>query len=677
LKWNDVTAVWGCEADNSGGAPTWDTIAVPGAAQTLAMDADTTTFNWSQSTDSALDAWTMSYDHTNAASTTNQTLMTLKRIDSGGAHADIDALLHVENEDTNDAVTTGILIDAAAGLITTGIDVSDAQVTTAIDVGGGFIAGTTTLNFDPDGDGVAECSMDTNGAIDCSAHPTSGGALTLKEDAAEAGSNTFQLKVPDSGLTGNKVCTLQADGDIKADCIAQDEAYSFTGLITTDDLVVDGVLDLGTVETFTDSDATPDVSTGSWWNTNTTGVTITDFDGAGILAGQVITVTSKGAIVYDCTANAELCCGIADITTASGDVTTWQYDGTCWQLLSIKDESSNMGAPPGAETNDLETIATNAATNEVFVGSGPNAGTYITMPVCDLSEKIQYTDAAPNTFTCVADNTDPLAGEIDAGDFGAAVIDGDDINSNLAGDGLILTADAPDTLDIDLNATKDGDGLGLSLSGMEFTATNELALLQGCLDEEILKWVDSNGTWDCAPDGGELTNVIYVTIADDINAAIASASAGDTLILDAGTYDIGATTLTVDKQLNIIGQGNAGLYSVTATDVHGTRIFCDDNNVSLFTITSSNVRIAHMSLITQGGGTSAKGIETSNNLDGLVFTNIDVVMESGAGVKTAFDILGSNAILRDVTFNVISTNNTAYGVYAHNDSSTTQNVRSR
>ena len=67
--------------------------------------------------------------------------------------------------------------------------------------------------------------------------------------------------------------------------------FAWTATHTFDDVVVDGVLDTGTLETFGVSDATPDVGTGSFFITNATqGVPITDFDGAGILAGQIITV---------------------------------------------------------------------------------------------------------------------------------------------------------------------------------------------------------------------------------------------------------------------------------------------------------------------------------------------------------------------------------------------------
>ena len=86
---------------------------------------------------------------------------------------------------------------------------------------------------------------------------------------------------------------------------------------------------------------------------------------------------------------------------------------------------------------------------------------------------------------------------IEAGAYDAASIDGDDINANLGGDGIVLnTATSPDSLDIDLNATLDGVGLSTSLSGMEFTATNELALLQDCANNDVLKWVDAGATWE-------------------------------------------------------------------------------------------------------------------------------------------------------------------------------------
>lgn len=121
------------------------------------------------------------------------------------------------------------------------------------------------------------------------------------------------------------------------DCV---DGCTFTGTTTTEDLVVDGILDLGTVETFGISDQTPDVSSGSYWETSQTSVTINDFDGAGILDGQLLSVLSRSGegTTYDCTSSG-LLCGATDIVTRIGDMTFWQYDGTNWRLISWTDRT--------------------------------------------------------------------------------------------------------------------------------------------------------------------------------------------------------------------------------------------------------------------------------------------------------------------------------------------------
>jgi len=114
-----------------------------------------------------------------------------------------------------------------------------------------------------------------------------------------------------------------------------------TDITTSGNLIVEGALDIGTVETFTDSDATPDVSDGSYFITNTTTYTLTDFDGTGIVDGQVIYVESAGAITYDVTSTG-LIGGSTDIVTADGDLTSWLYNGTDWLLISFMDLSDDL-----------------------------------------------------------------------------------------------------------------------------------------------------------------------------------------------------------------------------------------------------------------------------------------------------------------------------------------------
>ena len=78
-----------------------------------------------------------------------------------------------------------------------------------------------------------------------------------------------------------------------------------------------------------------------------------------------------------------------------------------------------------------------------------------------------------------------------------------ELASAVAGDGITLnTGTTPDSFDIDLNGTVDGVGSTGNLSGLEVTATSELALIQGCSDTQILKWVEGTSQWDCAADDG-------------------------------------------------------------------------------------------------------------------------------------------------------------------------------
>lgn len=101
------------------------------------------------------------------------------------------------------------------------------------------------------------------------------------------------------------------------------------------------------VITFIDSDATPSVKWGNLFLTNTTGLTITRFDDG--VAGQMITIISKGAIVFDTSPATRLIGSSVDITTASGDVTVWvcETGGTTtsvWRLMGFVDVSVDNSA---------------------------------------------------------------------------------------------------------------------------------------------------------------------------------------------------------------------------------------------------------------------------------------------------------------------------------------------
>ena len=97
-----------------------------------------------------------------------------------------------------------------------------------------------------------------------------------------------------------------------------------------------------TFVTMSSGDTSPDVSTGNIFKTHSTGVTIDQFDGG--ICGQIITIISGGATVYDVTSS-ELKGGTTNITTAAGDVTMWVCESpTVWHLLSWMDLSIDLSS---------------------------------------------------------------------------------------------------------------------------------------------------------------------------------------------------------------------------------------------------------------------------------------------------------------------------------------------
>jgi len=166
-------------------------------------------------------------------------------------------------------------------------------------------------------------------------------------------------------------------------------------------------------------------------------------------------------------------------------------------------------------------------------------------------------------------------------------------------------------------------------------------------------------------------NVTYVPLAGDIQTYVTAATAGDTLILASGVYTITAL-ITISKQINIVGQGRSGFVTGPVTPSHGTLI---TSSVALptgaFKLNNDNIRLANFSINLTGAGSLC--IDTANNLRGLVLENIDVIVAC-TGYAQGFTVYGSSMVMRNDTFYITSTNNSAHGLWVWNDASTTLNA---
>lgn len=208
-------------------------------------------------------------------------------------------------------------------------------------------------------------------------------------------------------------------GITEANLVDKGAAETMTGTWTFDDLVVDGVLDTGTLETFVSADTTPDVGTGSFFISNATAVTITDFDGAGILAGQFLTVESGGATTYDCTTSG-LQCGSTDIVTATNDFTSWIFDGTDWHMIAFMDQSTDMGTDGTGSALGSELTST---TNDLTTS---NAGDLLRLAGAGESMDIDFTTGTANEIGISS------ATGVTVIDFGTINVEADQLESDIA-----------------------------------------------------------------------------------------------------------------------------------------------------------------------------------------------------------------------------------------------------
>jgi hypothetical protein len=165
-------------------------------------------------------------------------------------------------------------------------------------------------------------------------------------------------------------------------------------------------------------------------------------------------------------------------------------------------------------------------------------------------------------------------------------------------------------------------------------------------------------------------NVVFVPLAGDIQTYIDAADSGSTLVLASGVYTL-TDTLIVDKQLNIRGQGRSGFVTTPVTPSHGTLITSSTADMVAFQVNSDNVRVADLSINLTGAASTA--IKVANNLQGVVFNDMDVIVNSTGNVK-AVDVKGSDMVIRDFTFYVTSSDASSAGVYFWNDNTTTRDA---
>jgi hypothetical protein len=153
--------------------------------------------------------------------------------------------------------------------------------------------------------------------------------------------------------------------------------------------------------------------------------------------------------------------------------------------------------------------------------------------------------------------------------------------------------------------------------------------------------------------------VTYVPIGGNIQAYVTAATAGDTLILGAGTYTVTAT-ITVDKAILIKGQGLSATKVVTSTA-----------DLAVFTLAASTARVSDLYVGNTGTGTSF-AFYAGDGLTQLQISNVVAVL-GGNGLK--YGIWSQSSItISNCEMYITSANLNSNGVMIYNETGATANI---
>ncbi|HEY7709417.1 MAG TPA: hypothetical protein VIG57_05215, partial [Candidatus Entotheonella sp.] len=190
--------------------------------------------------------------------------------------------------------------------------------------------------------------------------------------------------------------------------------------------------------------------------------------------------------------------------------------------------------------------------NDILMGT--NTGGFILLADGTSFSPTQLTGdgslTAGGTFTITADAV--LMGTDTTGSFVQRIVAGDGVSST----GASIGENIAHTLSVDLLTTGvDGGTSTGSVSGLEFI-NGELTMVTGCVDGQVLKWVESTDSWRCEADAG--------------------AGGGNTLdqAYDSGGPGAGRTIFVDSGAVQLLGSGGSYALEVTASGT-GSALFIE------------------------------------------------------------------------------------------------------
>ncbi|MBC8292329.1 MAG: hypothetical protein H8E45_04100 [Proteobacteria bacterium] len=170
----------------------WNAIADADGDGTVTFAEFDQILGWnSAATAAAYNAMAFQFSHDSTTDASTQEGIVIERLATTGT-ATFETLLTIDNQDTDGAVTTGLLLQSAAGVMTTAIDASDAEIGVALALGANDITtdGGTISQSDLDilQDGAIALASEVSGTLPVANGGT--GATTLTDGGILLGSGT-------------------------------------------------------------------------------------------------------------------------------------------------------------------------------------------------------------------------------------------------------------------------------------------------------------------------------------------------------------------------------------------------------------------------------------------------------------------------------------------------------
>ena len=169
-----------------------------------------------------------------------------------------------------------------------------------------------------------------------------------------------------------------------------------------------------------------------------------------------------------------------------------------------------------------------------------------------------------------------------------------------------------------------------------------ITVLNGATEQDNPDWTIDNGNLVHKPyvaaviaSDGVTTNDTYTTI----QAAIAAAQAGETVAIFAGTYDLGNTTITVNKSITITGEGkSATTLNFTASGKAALSLAANNVTIRDMKITQPSADNTYIISVPRGG---------SQNNYSIAYTNVTMQALDLVGGKYAINVTGDSFAIKD------------------------------